>query len=238
MLQRSKMDRREAPKDGKAPRPTRGAAGRGEGGRSPEENPMPTPTRPKAARAAAAKIAPVARVAEVKAPEDLAEEPVADVAAAPAVAPPAAPTIADPQPAPVPARKTMEKTMTDANKAAESMMKAAEQMAEFGRGNVEAFTKAAQLYVTGVQDLGKHTVTVMQGLTDHAIEGAKALSTVKSLQEAAQVQTTYARGAIEKVVSESAKMQEAALKLAEQSFAPLSARMTVAVEKFSRPLAA
>lgn len=133
----------------------------------------------------------------------------------------------------------MEMTMMNqSNKAAESMMKAAEEMAEFGRGNVEAFTKAAQLYVTGVQDLGKHTVTVMQGLTDHALEGAKALASVKSLQEAAQVQTTYARGAVEKVVAESAKFQEAALKLAEQSVAPLAARMTVAVEKLSRPIAA
>ncbi len=125
-----------------------------------------------------------------------------------------------------------------ANKTAETMMKAAEDMAAFGRGNVEAMTKAAQLYVAGVQDLGKHTMTVMQGLTEHALEGAKAMASVKSLQEAAQVQSTYARGAFEKVVAESTKFQEAALKLAEQSMAPLSARMTVAAEKFARPIAA
>ena len=38
-------------------------------------------------------------------------------------------------------------------------------------------------------------------------------------------------------MSETAKLQEAALKLAEQAFAPLSARMTLAVEKFGKPLA-
>lgn len=136
------------------------------------------------------------------------------------------------------APRTMEKTMEQANKAAEGMFRTAEDVAEFGRGNVEAFAKATQAYVAGVQDLGRFGMAMMQGLTDHAIEGAKALSTVKSLQEAAQVQATYTRSTIEKAVSESAKFQEAALKVAEQSFAPLSARMTVAVEKFSRPIAA
>ena len=136
------------------------------------------------------------------------------------------------------ARKMMESNMEQANKTAESFFKVAEEAAEFGRGNVEALTKATQVYVAGVQDLGRQTFALMQGLTDHALEGAKALSAVKSLQEAAQIQTNYTRSAIEKSVAESAKLGESALKLAEQSFAPLSARVTLAVEKFSRPLAA
>ena len=133
------------------------------------------------------------------------------------------------------ARKMMETSMDQANKTAETLFKAAEEAAEFGRGNVEAFTKATQVYVAGVQDLGRQTFAMVQGLTDHALEGAKALSAVKSLQEAAQVQTTYARAAIEKTVAEGAKLGESALKLAEQAFAPLTARATLAVEKFGRP---
>jgi phasin family protein len=195
---------------------------------------MPTDSEPQvAAPPAAPKLAEAApAVAEVKTPPQPAS-PAAGVAATL----PRARKIVD-NTAAQGARQTMEMTMDQANKAAENMFKAAEEVAEFGRGNVEAFTKATQVYFAGVQDLGRHTVTMMQGLTDHALEGAKALATVKSLQEAAQVQSTYTRGAVEKVVAESAKFQEAALKLAEQSFAPLSARMTVAVEKFSRPLAA
>ena len=132
----------------------------------------------------------------------------------------------------------MEKPMQQANKAAETMMKAAEEAAEFGRGNVEAITKATQIYFTGVQDLGKQTFAVVQGLTDHAIEGAKALSGVKSLQEAVQIQSNYARAALEKSVSESAKLGETALKLTEQAFAPITARMTLAAEKITKVPAA
>lgn len=129
----------------------------------------------------------------------------------------------------------METPMQQANKAAETMMKAAEEAAEFGRGNVEALTKATQIYVAGVQDLGRQTFAIMQGLTDHALEGAKALSGVKSLHEAAQIQSNYARAAVEKSVAESAKLGEAALKLTEEAMAPLTARVTLASEKVFRP---
>jgi phasin family protein len=136
------------------------------------------------------------------------------------------------------ARLTMEKSVTDVTKATEGLFKAAEEAAEFGRGNAEAVAKATQLYVAGVQDLGKQTFAMLQSLSDHAIDSAKALSGVKSLKDVADLQASYARAAMEKTFSDSAKLQEAALKLAELSFAPLSARMTLAVEKMSKPLAA
>ncbi|RAI58515.1 phasin family protein [Roseicella frigidaeris] len=133
---------------------------------------------------------------------------------------------------------TMEKTMEQVTKTADGLFKAAEEAAEFSRGNLEAVAKATQLYVAGVQDLGKQTLALVQGLTDHTVAGAKALGSVKSLKEAAEVQASFARTAMEKSFAETAKLQEAALKLAEASFAPISARMTLAVEKFSKPLAA
>ena len=124
------------------------------------------------------------------------------------------------------------------NRASETMLKAAEEAAAFGRGNVEAFTKATQAYVSGVQDLSRQTMAMVQGLTDQALENAKALSGARSLKEAAEIQANLTRAAFERAVSETTKLQETALKVAEQSFAPLSARMTLAAEKFGRPIAA
>lgn len=136
------------------------------------------------------------------------------------------------------ARITMEKSVENVNKAAEGAFKAAEEAAEFSRGNVEAVTKAAQAYVVGMQDLGRQSFALFQGLTDAALENAKALAAVKSLKEAADLQSSYTRTAVEKTMAETAKLQEAALKLAETAFAPLSARVSVAMEKMARPLAA
>ncbi len=136
------------------------------------------------------------------------------------------------------ARAATEKGMNQANKAAQGMFKAGEEAAAFGRGNMEALAKSAQAYVSGVQDIGRQAAAMAQGLTEQALEGAKALSNVRSLKEAAEIQANLARAAFERTVSETTKLQEAALKVAEQSFAPLSARMTAAAEKMSRPIAA
>ena len=136
------------------------------------------------------------------------------------------------------ARVAMEKGMEQMTKGAEGFMKAAEEATEFSRGNVEAFTKAAQTWATGTQDLARQAMALAQGLTDQTLEGAKALAAVKSLNEAAEIQSKYAKAALEKAVAESAKFQEAVFKLAEQAVAPISARVTVAMEKMGKPLAA
>ena len=128
--------------------------------------------------------------------------------------------------------------MDQMNRAADGLLEAAEEAAAFGRGNVEAVAKATQAYVSGLQDLSRQTVAMVQGLTDQALEGAKALSSVRSLKEAAEVQAGLARTAFERAISETTKLQETALKVVEQSFAPLSARATLAFEKINRPAAA
>lgn len=136
------------------------------------------------------------------------------------------------------ARVAMEKNMEQVTKQAETFFKAAEEAAEFGRGNLEAVTKSAQLMAVGFQDLGKQVFAVTQALTDHAMESAKALAAVKSLKEAADIQAAFAKASMERSMSEATKLQEATLRMAEQAYAPLTARMTLAAEKFGKPLAA
>ncbi|WP_439597288.1 phasin family protein [Falsiroseomonas sp.] len=136
------------------------------------------------------------------------------------------------------ARVTMEQGMQQMTKTTEGFYKAAEEAAEFGRGNLEAMTKATQMLTSGMQDLGKQYFAMSQAISEHAMESAKALSGVKSLKEAADIQAAFAKASLERTLSETAKLQEAAFRLAEQAGAPLAARMTLAVEKFSKPLAA
>lgn len=136
------------------------------------------------------------------------------------------------------ARAAMEKNMDQMNRTAEGLFKAAEDAAEFGRGNIEAMTRSAQLFAAGFQDIGKQVFAVSQALTDHALESAKAMAAVKSLKEAADIQAAFAKASMERSMSEAAKLQEATFRLAETAYAPLTARMTLAVEKFGKPLAA
>jgi hypothetical protein len=136
------------------------------------------------------------------------------------------------------ARVAMEKGMEQMTKQSEGFFKAAEEAAEFGRGNIEAMTKSAQLFAVGFQEMGKQVFAVSQALTDHALESAKALAAVKSLKEAADIQAAFAKASMERSMSEATKLGEASFRLAEQAAAPITARMTLAAEKFGKPLAA
>lgn len=136
------------------------------------------------------------------------------------------------------ARVKMEQGMQQMTKTTEGFYKAAEEAAEFGRGNLEAMTRATQTLTSGMQELSKQYFAMSQAMGEHAMESAKALSGVKSLKEAADIQAAFAKASMERTMAETAKLQEAAYRLAEQAGAPLAARMTLAVEKFSKPLAA
>jgi hypothetical protein len=138
----------------------------------------------------------------------------------------------------VQARAAVEKGMEQATKTAEGMFKSAEEAVEFNRGTMEIYAKATQTYMVGMQDLGRQSFALMQGLTDHALEGAKALASVKSLKEAADIQSSYGKAALDRAMSETTKLNEAAFKLFEQAASPLAARAQLAVEKFAKPIAA
>ena len=138
----------------------------------------------------------------------------------------------------VKARAALETGMAQAQDTAAKMTRTAEDAAEFGRGNFEAFSRAAQVYFAGVQDIGRQFVANLQGMSEHAMEGAKALSSVKSVKEMTDLQSSLARTAFEKSLADANALRTQMTKLTEAAFAPLTARVTVATEKFSRPIAA
>lgn len=113
-------------------------------------------------------------------------------------------------------------------------MKSAEEVLAFSQGNVEAFIKSGQIWTAGLQDLSKQVATSAQASYEEAVAAFKALTTVKSLKEAVDLQVGLARSLVEKSVTESNKYTDASFKLAEQAIAPLSSRMTLAVEKFGK----
>lgn len=113
-------------------------------------------------------------------------------------------------------------------------IKTAEDFVAFTQGNFEAVVKAGQIWATGVQDLSKTFAASAQAQVEETLATVKALSSVKSLKDAIDLQTTLARASLEKAVTETSKLTDASVKLTEQTLAPLTARVTLAVEKFGR----
>jgi hypothetical protein len=118
----------------------------------------------------------------------------------------------------------------------ETFVKAAQQALAFGRGNVEAMLRSGQILAAGAQDLSKQMLSLNQARFEAGIAGFKALTGVRSFGEAVTLQSELARSAIEQTVAETLSLTEASLKLVEQTAAPITARVSEAVETL-RPAA-
>lgn len=128
---------------------------------------------------------------------------------------------------------------TQQEKMKESMVKAmktTEEMMAFSQGNFEAFVKAGQIFTTGVQGISKQLASSTQASVEETVAMSKALAGVKSVKEAVDLQAGYTRSMMEKAVAETGKITDASLKLTEQTIAPITARVTLAVEKFGSAL--
>jgi phasin family protein len=125
-------------------------------------------------------------------------------------------------------------TPTRVKEGMEKVMKTAEEFVTFSQGNVEAVVKSSQIWATGMQDLSKHIAASAQASFDQTMSTFKAFTSVKSLKDAFELQSAFARSTLEKTMAESGKLTDASYKLTEQALAPITARVSLAVEKFAK----
>mgnify|MGYP006276767863 CR=1 FL=1 len=113
----------------------------------------------------------------------------------------------------------------------ETAMKTAEEFVAFGQANIEALAKSGQIWAAGVQDLSKQAAAAAQAQFADAVAAFTAFGSAKTFKDAVDAQAGFARAAFEKSMTESGKLTDASLKLAEQAIAPVAARVTVAMDK-------
>lgn len=109
-------------------------------------------------------------------------------------------------------------------------MKTAEEFLTFGQANVDAFVKSGQIVASGLQEMSKQFAATAQATVDETMSTFRAMSTVRSIKEAMDLQASLARFAMEKAMSQTGQVAEASLKLAEQAIAPIAGRVTTAVD--------
>lgn len=132
------------------------------------------------------------------------------------------------------ATKGLETSQAKLKENVEKAVKTSEEMLAFGQGNMEAFVKATQIYATGFQDISKQIAASSKASLEESVAFSKSLMGVKSVKEAVDLQAGFAKSSIEKAIAESNKLTDASVKLAEQAIAPLTARISVAVETFGK----
>ena len=213
---------------------------------------------PKTATPVAAKVAaPAVKVAaQAKpAPKKIA---VKKVAAKPAATKPALKKVVKPAAAKVPAKVTplnklkdtiMTKTKTttedysakikdvvataqDRAKAAfEKTSAYASEYGEFTKGNLEAVVESGKILAAGLQDMGKTYVAEGKSAVETVTADVKEIAAIKSPADFFKLQGEIMRRNFDAAVATTSKNSETMVKLMGDAFAPISTRVSLAVEK-------
>jgi phasin family protein len=125
-------------------------------------------------------------------------------------------------------------TIPTQTKGMKTMFNSSVDFAAIGKENLEAFTASGKIWAAGVQDLTRQFAATAKASIEESVATFKALTTVKSVKEAVELQSSYSKAAVAKALAESTKLTEASMKLTEQALAPITARMAAAVEVFSK----
>lgn len=102
---------------------------------------------------------------------------------------------------------------------------------EFTKANVEAVVASSKIFIAGAQELLKDNVESGKTVIETVTEDAKKVAAVKSPTELMQLQGEIARRNFDAVVAYGSKRTEAWVKLYNDAFAPITNRVSVAVEK-------
>ena len=102
---------------------------------------------------------------------------------------------------------------------------------EFTKGNVEALVESGKVLAAGLQDLGKVYVEDAKTGFETMTADVKELAAVKSPADFFKLQGEILRRNFDTAMATGSKRSEAMVKLANEAFAPVQNRVSIAVEK-------
>jgi phasin family protein len=133
------------------------------------------------------------------------------------------------------AAEQIKTVVTEANDRAKTAMeksaKIIEELAELGRGNVEAIVASSKVAAKGVESLSQNAANYSRKSFEDASAAFKSFADVKSATDFFKLQGDFARSAFDAAVAESARVSESVLKLAGDVAEPLTSRYAVAAER-------
>ena len=101
----------------------------------------------------------------------------------------------------------------------------------FSKGNVEAIVASGKILAAGLQDMGKAYVAEGKTVLETVTADVKQLAAVKSPTDFFKLQGEILRRSFDAAVATGSKNSETLVKLAGDAFAPLSTRVSLAIEK-------
>jgi phasin family protein len=131
-------------------------------------------------------------------------------------------------------KKAVSDTQAKAKQAFEKTSAMFGEYGEFTKGNVEAVVESGKILASGLQEFGNELVAEGKTSVETLTSDVKELAAVKSPTEFVKVQSDIMRRNFDTAVSYGSKNTEAMLKLANDAFAPISGRFSLAMEKIRK----
>lgn len=97
--------------------------------------------------------------------------------------------------------------------------------------NVEALVASVTAATKGAEALGAQAMAYSKKAIEDQVSAAKTLSGAKSVQEVVELQTAYAKSALEAYIAEMNKASETVASSVKECFQPINERVTAFVEK-------
>ena len=117
----------------------------------------------------------------------------------------------------------------------DGMEKTSASMAELSaqsKQNLEALTASATAAQKGAEALSAQAMSYGKTSWETGVAAAQTISQARSIQELIELQTNFAKSAMETYLSEVTKMTETLTGSVKDSFKPINERVTASVEKF------
>jgi phasin family protein len=137
----------------------------------------------------------------------------------------------------VPAFAPFQTLFADANERGQELVKksqkVAEELADLARANVEAIVEAGRVASEGARSIGQDVVAKQRDSVEQAADAIRSLAEAKSPTEYLQLQSEFARASFDRAVAETSKLTESLVKLAGETFQPISNRATANAERFN-----
>jgi phasin family protein len=114
----------------------------------------------------------------------------------------------------------------------EKSLAAMNELNAHSKKNLEALVASATASAKGAEALSAQAMAFSKALFDTQVKAARSLAGAKSVQEVVELQTAFAKTALETYMAEFGKMTETVSTSVKDTMKPLNERVTAVVETF------
>ncbi len=101
-----------------------------------------------------------------------------------------------------------------------------------GKKNLEALVESATAAQKGAEALSQHSLGFAKKSWEDGVAAAQSIAQARSVQELVELQTNYAKSAMEAYLTQMTKVADVMTASVKDSFKPINERVTASVEQF------